>query len=375
MQVYVDNEITVVPNVFFDLYMPKANEAQIKVYLYLLRKLSSGESPDDIDEIAEELDFPASDIMRSLRYWQDKGVLELSFDDEDIINGICLKQLTFPNRKPESSPKREEKVSVTKKQVEEKVKLKDTTNIEVPEELQARTLPMKRAYGADDFNRFKRENGELISIAENYLMKMLARSDIESLIYIRYDLGFEPDVIDILLQYCCGERRGRNFHYIETVADGWYESGISSVEEARAQYRIEDTQIRHVFKVLGREGNITTVERRYATKWFGEYGFTLDTIQKACEIAVERRETDRLRYANGILSDWYKRGLKTIQDVNDYEKQYKEEQEKKWAEKSTEAATKIKKTYNKKKVTAVDNYAQGNIDPDELDRRAMEEDD
>ena len=44
---------TAVSNVFIDEYMADANDAQLKVYLYLLRKLSSGR-PTTVMDIADK---------------------------------------------------------------------------------------------------------------------------------------------------------------------------------------------------------------------------------------------------------------------------------------------------------------------------------
>ena len=57
---------TAVSNVFIDEYMADANDAQLKVYLYLLRKLSSGR-PTTVMDIADKFNHTEKDIHRKRR--------------------------------------------------------------------------------------------------------------------------------------------------------------------------------------------------------------------------------------------------------------------------------------------------------------------
>ena len=66
--------VTVVSNRFIDEFMPQANDAQLKIYLYLLRAVSAG-LPLDISEIADAFNHTEKDVMRALKYWEKRGVL------------------------------------------------------------------------------------------------------------------------------------------------------------------------------------------------------------------------------------------------------------------------------------------------------------
>lgn len=86
---------TIVPNVFIDEYMPKANGEFVKIYLYLLRTVGSGTPCDSISAVADCFDQTEKDVVRALNYWVKEGIIALSFDEKNSICGITL--LPFTN--------------------------------------------------------------------------------------------------------------------------------------------------------------------------------------------------------------------------------------------------------------------------------------
>ena len=84
---------TQVPNRFIDEYMPHANGSFVKVYLYLLRQMSSGTTTLTIESMADMLSNTEADILRALHYWEKQGILSISAKDGQP-DGICL--LPFP---------------------------------------------------------------------------------------------------------------------------------------------------------------------------------------------------------------------------------------------------------------------------------------
>ena len=79
--IYRDNcvEATVLSNKFIDEYMKDANDAQIKVYLYLLRMMGANRSTS-VSEIADKFNHTEKDVMRALKYWEKMQLLSLMID-------------------------------------------------------------------------------------------------------------------------------------------------------------------------------------------------------------------------------------------------------------------------------------------------------
>ena len=61
-------DATVLSNVFIDEYLKDANDAQLKVYLFLVRRLQAGD-PVSISDMADRFNHTEKDILRALCYW------------------------------------------------------------------------------------------------------------------------------------------------------------------------------------------------------------------------------------------------------------------------------------------------------------------
>ncbi len=65
-------DVTSISNYFIDKYMVEANEAQIKIYLFLLRMMSS-DLPTSIPALADLFNYTEADVHRALQYWDKKA--------------------------------------------------------------------------------------------------------------------------------------------------------------------------------------------------------------------------------------------------------------------------------------------------------------
>ena len=82
-------DVTLLPNVFLDTYMPSANGEFVKIYLYLLRM--AGRNADfSLAAVADALSCTEADVRRALRYWERTGLLLISGDPSGEMDGISL---------------------------------------------------------------------------------------------------------------------------------------------------------------------------------------------------------------------------------------------------------------------------------------------
>ena len=75
------NGVTIISNIFIDYYMPRANGEFVKIYLYLLRSLQSGDTALDLAAVADVFDCTESDVLRTLRYWENQKLVVLAGTD------------------------------------------------------------------------------------------------------------------------------------------------------------------------------------------------------------------------------------------------------------------------------------------------------
>ena len=79
------DDATIIPNAFFDHYLPRANGEFLKIYLYLLRWLSQPDHALSLSGIADIFFMTENDVTRALKYWESEGLLRLSFDRDGSI--------------------------------------------------------------------------------------------------------------------------------------------------------------------------------------------------------------------------------------------------------------------------------------------------
>ena len=311
------SDFTVLSNRFIDEYMVLANDAQIKIYLYLLR-MSGANLPFGISDIADHFNFMEKDVLRALCYWEKNQLLSLDFDSAHNIKAIRI--LPLPSKEPFVSS--DTTAPLSQFQQAEIVPL-------APKLMVSNALPEssehveKPNYNADDLVAFKNNNetSQIIFIAESYTGKPLSASDMQTLLYIYDKLGFSIDLIDYLIQYCVG-RGKKQFSYIQKVAINWYDSHITTVEQAKNHTGKYDKSVYTIMKALGKNADPTTPEISFIRKWSQEWGFSLDLILKACERTVLNTDNHRFEYTNGILSKWHAANVKSLQDVDTLEEKH-----------------------------------------------------
>ena len=64
----------VVPGYFIDRFLPAASGTDVKVYLYLLRAVSTSATGLSSASISDRLDISEREVLRSLSYWESVGL-------------------------------------------------------------------------------------------------------------------------------------------------------------------------------------------------------------------------------------------------------------------------------------------------------------
>ena len=331
------SEVTLLSNIFIDDYMPEANGEFVKVYIYLLRALSTTPVSFSLEEMADHLLCTERDILRDLKYWARQELLALDFTDDKSLRAIAL--LPPRSRAPAS----------------------ETAGSSVPKQpAPARTAPL-----TPDRVRELKQNEEIVQllyIAEQYLGKTLSPSEIQKLLFFYDGLGFSTDLIEYLLEYCVS-RSHKSIRYMETVALAWAQEGISTVAEAKKTNARYSKDYYSILKALGIT-NRSPVETEVTLMdtWLKTYGFSLAVIQEACTRTVLQTGQASFQYADKILEGWKKKQVKSLEDIQALDAEYKKrKQEKKQAK--TPAAPASGNKFN--------NFQQREYNFDEYEKRLL----
>lgn len=320
---------TVLSNRFIDQYMKDANDAQIKVYLYLLRMVSAN-LPTDIAEIADKFNHTEKDIIRALTYWEKLHLLSIEYDCRRNITGIRL--YNFPQQKPEAAPAPVLEIvnDSFHDTVIDSVSVIDTSIDTVNISSKTRAVPLdyaaeKNAYTLEEIAAFQEnpESRQLLFAAQQYTKRTISGPEIKTLLFIYDRLGFALDLTDYLLQYCIGQGQ-KSFRAIEQTAIRWYEAGVVNIKQAKSFQQAQRTAAdqktsAEIMKLLGKQGIPAKKEQEYINRWTGECAYPMELIEEACNRTVMKTETNRFSYANSILESWQNDNIRSIKELNDAE--------------------------------------------------------
>lgn len=356
IKIYKDSHIdyTAISNRFIDEYMKDANDAQLKVYLYLVRTMSAGMSTS-ISDIADKFNHTEKDVMRALRYWEKVKLLSLDFDENKTLIGIHIENLHTSDNCDSS----DELYTAQLAPVLSIVPRQPSAQAHIPSQsASVNTAPPKPSFSADELRRFKEQENtaQLLFIAESYMKRPLTVLEMKSILYFSEILHFSDDLIDYLIQYCI-ERGKKDFKYIEAVAINWAESGITTPKQAEKFSYKYDKTVYAIMHALGKSSSPTAKEIEYIKRWTKEYAFTTDIILEACERTVLATDKHRFEYAESILGSWFKSGVHYKADIQQIDKLY---------QKKKSTVTKTNASNNR-----FNQYTQNDYDYDALEKELL----
>ncbi len=305
-------EATVISNLFIDQYMKDANDAQLKVYLYLLRRLQA-HADVSISDIADCFNHTEKDVLRALRYWEKCQVLTLSFDSDKNLKAIHMNDLRNAGTA---------KTAVSRPLCSPSSCVAVVSHQTIPHP----AIYEKPSYSADELKAFgeRESTAQLFYVAEQYLGRPLSASDMRSILFFSDRLRFSDELIDYLLQYCV-ERGKKDFRYMEKVAVSWAQAGVTTPEEAKHQASRYDKNVYSIMNALGKSNSPTQSEVAFIQRWTQEYGFETDVILEACQRTVLATDKHRFAYADSILSAWHKAGVHHVSDISGLDASYQKE--------------------------------------------------
>jgi DnaD/phage-associated family protein len=253
---------TPIDNNFIDHYLSDARGDFVKVYIYCLRLAYSGQEAST-ELISQALNLLQTDIMNALKYWEDTGLMLLSPD------GV----------------------------------------IEI--------LPYPTPQG-DNVITFDNSIKELFESIEKIIGRPLSSKEVHTYMSWIEDFGFTPEMITLLVEYCCSKHK-LDIRYMEKVALGWHDTGIQTLDDAMANItRHEEKWIkyRQVLTFMGlKDNDLSKPQEEFLEKWMFKYNYGVDIINEACRICILRINECSFKYIDAIINDWYKNGVKSLQDI------------------------------------------------------------
>lgn len=329
------SDVTIVPNIFIDQFMPSANGAYVKVFLYLLRCLRSDSLEISISFIADHLDNTEKDIIRALNYWEKINLLILTRNEQKDITGIHIKNISLENASNTidsgNTLTYNQAVAPRKSVMSGNTKVNDATAAlnkstvedtdseldEIAVSIHTETKPAARqSYPAEKIAQLT-NNDEIrwtMHIVEIYLDRPLKPMDIQLILYLYEELRFSAELIMYLFEYCVS-RNKKNASYIEAVALTWAKEGIDTEAKAREATVAYNDHFNAVNKAFGLNRAPGQIERQYITKWVEVFSLSDEIIIEACNRTILRTQKPDFKYTDKILETWFKKGVKDKKDI------------------------------------------------------------
>ncbi len=288
-------EGTLVSNRFIDELMAGASGEYVKVYLYLLRHQDKAPG---LAQVAEALHYTEGDVGRALAYWEKAGVL-------------CQAGGQPEGRQKEGGERQKE---------EEK-------------------LPVLPPRSKDGVSRLSgdEEFAQLLYIAQKYMNKVFTQRECQVFAYLYGDLCLPAELLEYLVEYCV-QNGHTSIRYMETVAINWHQRGILTLEEAKANGAGAGKDYFAVMKAFGlNDRRPAAAEKQYIETWFGSYGFAREVVLEACNRTIAATHAPSFAYADKILKEWKKAGVKNLSDVEDLDMIRRRQEKEKGERKKPEA--------------------------------------
>lgn len=309
------NQVFAVPCGLVDRHLKLAGKEELQVILYLLRHPGEALEPQ---ALGDALGMPLEKAQEALEYWVDRGLLALQGEELSPVpqqeTPAAAARLVQPQPAGEQAPPpQEEKPAGEKK------------------------LPPRKRMVRPDAGHLAARMSESESVrylmqeAEATLGKTLSPAMTSLLLTITDDYGLPVEVTVMLLHYA-KEVQKTGTAYIDSVARDWAESGIFTLEAAERKLQ-ELSQRRLAWGMVESAAGLprrspSKREEEAATRWVYQWGFSREMLSAAYDRCADNTGKFSAAYINKVLEGWYNAGIRTVEQLQEAERQKQEEQKK-----------------------------------------------
>ena len=309
------NQVFAVPCGLVDRHLKLAGKEELQVILYLLRHPGEALEPQ---ALGDALGMPLEKAQEALEYWVDRGLLALQGEELSPVPQQEAPALPARPVQPQPAgeqapPPQEEKPAGEKK------------------------LPPRKRMVRPDAGHLAARMSESDSVrylmqeAEATLGKTLSPAMTSLLLTITDDYGLPVEVTVMLLHYA-KEVQKTGTAYIDSVARDWAESGIFTLEAAERKLQ-ELSQRRLAWGMVESAAGLprrspSKREEEAATRWVYQWGFSREMLSAAYDRCADNTGKFSAAYINKVLEGWYNAGIRTVEQLQEAERQKQEEQKK-----------------------------------------------
>ena len=288
-----------IPELFIVKYMKEMPEEAIKLYIYLIY-LETNQINVDIDQIAKDINLSLKEVKASFEYMQEKGIVIA------VEEGYYL-------------------VDIQEKEMIELYTPKVTSNKDMIEKNQ------------------KKNNGRekiITAIESMYFSGNMKAEWYKKIIFWFEKYNFSNETMLGIFSHCFVDEV-KPIAYVETVVKSMADKGVITINDLTKQITNYDKKIK-IIKYIRTELNIlkplTKPQERIVEKWIFDYEYDKEQIKLVIDKTVNAQNAG-FNYLDKIITEWHQQGLKTVEEILQYEKENKEKIEEKKKEKNSKKST------------------------------------
>lgn len=260
---------TLIDNLFISEYLELCSEQALKIYIYGLYAIQSGnENINTIEKMMSALKITEDKIIESYDFFEDLGIVEIVSKSPLDVKYIPLSGVYGKPRKIKAS-----KYSEFTKQVQ--------------------TLLPDRMITTNEFN-------EYFNLIENY--------------------HIEPEALIMAIKYCTMIKDNNiNYRYILTVAKSWILRGITTLSSAEVElytYNKQVGEIKDVLKALGYRGGTDYSDTSLYSKWREQFGFSTEAIIFCAKLLKPKK--GNMQKLDSTLAEFFKYKKFSAKEIEDY---------------------------------------------------------
>ncbi len=289
-EMQIDLGDTPIENIFINDYMPDADGTCVKVYIMGYKYAKDKQYNFNNDTISKHLKLPLSDVLRAWDYWEKEGIIVKHHTDDEYnycVEFVNLKQLYIDK-------------------IYKFIKNKDNDNMN-----DALISSVKGS-----------ENKKMMEEIEDMFGRPLKIAEKQKIVKWLNDYKMKPEIMAQAFSYSINNKKKKAFSYIESIVTAWHDEGINDIDTMVEYLEKRNDRFSiysRVSKALGFNRTLTEAEMKLIDRWVDEWSFSMEMILKCLDNSTKINNPN-LNYFDKILSEWYKNGYKTIEDLKNDKK-------------------------------------------------------
>ncbi len=274
--------------------------ADIRV-LVALCDMAETDGENVVSALAEVTGLVESKVENALAFWRGCGVIELTESDDGEAT--------------ENSSVQPQKVGITPKP-----------------KLSGKDIP---SYSGSQISELLDRDGgkmkHMVDACQQLLGRMLNSVETASLVGMCDWLGLDSEYIVTMTAYYTKKKPGCNIRYLEKAATDLVNNGITTLEELDVylkEMELYDGIAGKLRSWLGIGGRAyTQKENGMIKRWVKDFAYNDELIHYAYEITVNSKGEFNFDYANKILENWFRDGVKTKSEAEAKVSAFRQEKE------------------------------------------------